>query len=171
MRRSERDEAFTEYVAARRAHLRRTAYLLCGDWHAAEDLVQTALTKLYTAWPRVSRREAIEAYARRIIVRAHVDEGRRPWRRETPGVDGFDQASDERVEFGEHDALVRALATLPLQQRRAVVLRHWYGLSVHETAVDLGCSDGTVKSHTSRGMAALRSMLSNDQHSELRGSR
>jgi RNA polymerase sigma-70 factor (sigma-E family) len=171
MRRSERDEAFTEYVAARRAQLRRTAYLICGDWHAAEDLVQTALTKLYAAWPRVSRREAIEAYARRIIVRAHVDEGRRPWRRETPGVDGFDQAADEGIEYDDRDALVRALATLPLQQRRAVVLRHWYGLSVRETANDLSCSEGTVKSHTARGMAALRSMLSNDHHSELRGSR
>ena len=103
MRRSDRDEAFTEYVVARRAHLRRTAYLICGDWHAAEDLVQTALTRLYTAWPRVIRRDAVEAYARRIIVRAHVDEGRRPWRRETPGVDGFDQAADESVEYGERD--------------------------------------------------------------------
>jgi len=171
MRRSERDEAFTEYVVARRAHLRRTAYLICGDWHTAEDLVQTALTRLYTAWPRVIRRDAVEAYARRIIVRAHVDEGRRPWRRETPGVDGFDQAAEERVEYGERDALVRALARLPLQQRRVVVLRHWYGLSVRETAGDLACSEGTVKSHTARGMAALRSMLSTDQPSELRGSR
>jgi RNA polymerase sigma-70 factor (sigma-E family) len=170
MRRSERDEAFTEYVVARRAHLRRTAYLICGDWHAAEDLVQLALTKLYAAWPRVSRREAVEAYARRIIVRAHVDERRRPWRRETPGVDGFDQATD-RVDVEGRDALVRALGTLPLQQRRAVVLRHWYGLSVRETANDLGCSDGTVKSHTARGMAALRSMLSSDDASAVRGSR
>jgi RNA polymerase sigma-70 factor (sigma-E family) len=170
MRRSERDEAFTEYVVARRAHLRRTAYLICGDWHAAEDLVQLALTKLYAAWPRVSRREAVEAYARRIIVRAHVDERRRPWRRETPGVDGFDQAT-ERVDVEGRDALVRALGTLPLQQRRAVVLRHWYGLSVRETANDLGCSDGTVKSHTARGMAALRSMLSSDDASAVRGSR
>lgn len=171
MRRNERDEAFTEYVAARRAHLRRTAYLICGDWHAADDLVQTALTKLYTAWPRVSRRESIEAYARRIIVRAHVDESRRPWRRETPGVDGFDQAVAERVEVDDRDALATALAALPLQQRRAVVLRHWYGLSVRETAEDLQCSVGTVKSHTSRGMTALRSMLSSDHQSELRGSR
>lgn len=171
MRRSERDEAFTEYVVARRAHLRRTAYLICGDWHAAEDLVQTALTKLYAAWPRVSRRESVEAYARRIIVRAHVDERRRPWRRETPGIDGFDQAAADRLDVEGRDALVEALRILPSQQRRAVVLRHWCGLNVRETAHDLGCSEGTVKSHTARGMAALRSMLSNDQTSAVRGPR
>lgn len=171
MRRSERDEAFTEYVVARRAHLRRTAYLICGDWHAAEDLVQTALTKLYSAWPRVSRREAIEAYARRIIVRAHIDERRRPWRRETPGVDGLDQAAAGQIDVDAHDALVQALRILPSQQRRAVVLRHWYGLSVRETAEDLSCSEGTVKSHTARGMAALRSMLSDDETTAVRGSR
>jgi RNA polymerase sigma-70 factor (sigma-E family) len=170
MRRNERDQAFTEYVAARRAHLRRTAYLICGDWHAAEDLVQMALTKLYAAWPRVSRRESVEAYARRIIVRAHIDERRRPWRRETPGMDGFDHAA-ERIDVEGRDALVRALGMLPLQQRRAVVLRHWYGLSVRETAADLGCSEGSVKSHTARGMAALRSMLSSEEPSAVRGSK
>jgi RNA polymerase sigma-70 factor (sigma-E family) len=171
MRRSDRDEAFTEYVVARRAQLRRTAYLICGDWHAAEDLVQTALTKLYSAWPRVCRRDFVEAYARRIIVRAHIDERRRPWRRETPGVDGFDQSAADRTDVEDRDALVRALSTLPAQQRRAVVLRHWYGLSVRETAEDLHCSEGTVKSHTARGMAALRSMLSTDEAPTARGPR
>jgi RNA polymerase sigma-70 factor (sigma-E family) len=171
MRRSERDDAFTEYVVARRAHLRRTAYLICGDWHAAEDLVQTALTKLYAAWPRVSRKDAVESYTRRIILRAAIDERRRPWRRETPGVDGFDQAAADRIDLEDRDALAQALGRLPIQQRRAVVLRHWYGLSVHETAADLGCSEGTVKSHTARGMAALRSMMSTGQHFEMRGSR
>jgi RNA polymerase sigma-70 factor (sigma-E family) len=170
MKRSERDRAFTEYVVARRAHLRRTAYLICGDWHAAEDLVQMALTKLYAAWPRVNRRDSVEAYARRIIVRAHIDEGRRPWRRETPGVDGFDQPAAERFDVEGRDALVDALRRLPLQQRRAVVLRHWYGLSVREAADDLGCSEGTVKSNTARGMAALRSMFSSDETTGVRGS-
>lgn len=171
MRRIERDEAFTEYVVSRRAHLRRTAYLICGDWHVAEDLVQTALTKLYAAWPRVSRRESVEAYTRRIIVRAHIDERRRPWRRETPGVDGFDRASADPIDVEGRDALVQALAALPARQRQAVVLRHWYGLSVRETADDLGCSEGTVKSHTARGMAALRSMLSTEEPSAVRGSK
>jgi len=77
-----RDADFTAYVAARRPHLRRTAYLLCGDWHQAEDLVQTALAKLYVAWPRVRRDGSPEAYARKILVRSHLDETRRPWRRE-----------------------------------------------------------------------------------------
>jgi RNA polymerase sigma-70 factor (sigma-E family) len=159
----ERDEAFTAYVAARRSHLLRLAYLVSGDWHAAEDLVQTALTKLYLAWPRVSHRDAVDAYARRIIVRAHVDEQRRPWRREVAGLDGLDGPDGASDVADRDEALVDALRRLPLQQRRAVVLRHWYGLSVRETAADLRCTPGTVKSHTARAMAALRSMLSTDQ--------
>ena len=87
MRSAMRDAEFSEYVAARRAQLRRTAYLLCGDSHRAEDLVQTVLMKLYVAWPRVRRGEGdsggnVDAYARRMLVNAHIDETRRPWRRE-----------------------------------------------------------------------------------------
>lgn len=87
-----RAEGFVEYVDARRSYLRRTAYLVCGDWNAAEDLVQTALIKLYAAWPRLYRDRSHDAYARRIIIRAHIDECPRPWRREKIGLDGFDVA-------------------------------------------------------------------------------
>lgn len=89
-RRQDRDRSFGEYVAARRAHLYRTAYLLCGDPHRAEDIVQLALTKLYVAWPRVSRLDSVDAYVRRIVVNAHIDETRRPWRRERPVETGLD---------------------------------------------------------------------------------
>ena len=81
------DEAtteFTDFVAARQAHLRRIAYALCGDWHRADDLLQTALTKLYVAWPRIRNRGGEEAYVRQIMVRANIDESRRPWRRDDP---------------------------------------------------------------------------------------
>jgi RNA polymerase sigma-70 factor (sigma-E family) len=157
MHRSEAE--FVAFVAARRPHLRRIAFALCGDWHRAEDLVQTALAKLYVAWPRIHRAGAEEAYARQVIVRANIDESRRPWRRERSGVDQPDRPSvpDESVE--ERSALVTALQQLPAMQRKAVVLRHWLDLSVEETARELGISTGTVKSHTSRGLAKLHAVL------------
>src|SRR5690349_23733214 len=84
-----RDEEFSAYVAQRRTQLRRIAYLLCGDVHKAEDLVQTALMKVYVAWPRVQRAGNVDAYVRRILVNSNVDESRRPWRREEAGLDGL----------------------------------------------------------------------------------
>lgn len=157
---ADRDDAFTEFVVARRDHLRRTAYAVCGDWHRADDLVQTALVKLYAAWPRVQRRGAEEAYARTIIVRAAIDDSRRPWRRERPVAQLPDAATEAPEDRGE---LFDALQRLPVMQRSAVVLRHWLGLSVEETAATLRISQGTVKSHTSRAMTALRATL---QHTE-----
>ena len=156
----DRDTEFTAYVAARRAHLRRTAYLLCGDWHKAEDLVQTALAKLYVAWPRLRREGSPEAYARKILVRSHVDETRRPWRRESSSSQLPESATAEGLPMEEREALLAALASLPAGQRGAVVLRHWVGLSVEETAADLGCSVGTVKSQTARAVSRLREALS-----------
>ncbi|WP_166354408.1 SigE family RNA polymerase sigma factor [Phytoactinopolyspora limicola] len=158
-RRSTRDDEFTTYVDARRHHLRRTAYVICGDWHMAEDLVQTALVKLYIAWRRVRRDGAEDAYVRRIIVRAFLDEKRRPWRREKVGLDGFDMAAPESLPLEDSDALLAALKGLPARQRATVVLRYWYGLSVDETADDLRCSPGTVKSQTARAVVGLRAAL------------
>ncbi len=155
-----RDDEFTAYVTARRSHLRRTAYFLCGDWEAAEDLVQVALAKLYVAWPRVYRDGSPEAYARRILVRVHIDETRRPWRRERTSAELPDVAAREGLPVEERAALLAALADLPTGQRRAVVLRHWLGLSVEEAAADLGCSIGTVKSQTARAVTRLRAALS-----------
>jgi RNA polymerase sigma factor (sigma-70 family) len=97
-----------------------------------------------------------EAYARQIIVRANLDEVRRPWwRRERPGLDGLDPAAPESDHDGCHD-LFAALQSLPAMQRRVVVLRYWLGLSVAETAIDLRISQGTVKSHAHRGLERLR---------------
>ncbi len=158
MSQSSRDAAFAEFVAARQTHLRRAAYALTGDWHRAEDLLQTAFVKLYVAWPRLREPAAAEAYARRILVRANIDEARRPWRRESPGLDGHDQAGTG-PEYEERSALVDALQQLPPMQRKVVVLRHMLDLSVAETAAELGISDGTVKSHTSRGLTALEEVL------------
>ncbi len=157
---SRRDAEYTDFVLARQAHLRRVAYAICGDWNRADDVLQTALVKLYVAWPRLRRDGREEAYVRQIIVRADIDEHRRPWRRqETPGLEGFDLAARPGLAVEERSALVDALQSLPPMQRRAVVLRHWLGLSVEETATELGVATGTVKSHTSRGVAALQRAL------------
>jgi RNA polymerase sigma-70 factor (sigma-E family) len=155
-----RDDEFTAYVAARARLLRRSAYLLCGDWHRAEDLTQSALTKVYLAWSRVRRADNVDAYVRQVLVRTYLDEQRRRWRSEQLSGETLDglrpdpaAASDQRLD------LLRALATLPPRQRAAVVLRCWEDLPITEVARALDCSEGTVKSQTSRGLAALRGVL------------
>ncbi|GAA5016727.1 SigE family RNA polymerase sigma factor [Terrabacter aeriphilus] len=164
MNRTEREAGFADYVAARRPKLYRTAYLVCGDPHEAEDLVQTALAKLYVAWPRVVATGQPDAYVRRVIVNAHLDEIRRPHRRRERStrdelLDG--PAGDpERPE--DTDELWQALRALAPGQRVVVVLRHYWGLSVNETAETLGLSPGTVKSQTSCALERLRAAL--DQH-------
>jgi len=157
--REDRDAAYVEFVASRQAHLRRVAYAVCGDWHRADDLLQTALTKLYVAWPRVHRDGVPDAYVRRIIVRSHIDEGRRPWRRERSGLEGHDAAVETGLPTEERSALFEALQALPEMQRKTVVLRYWLALSVEETAAELGIGTGTVKSHSSRGLTALQRVL------------
>lgn len=162
-----REETFTEYVAARRNHLRRFAYLLCHDWHGAEDLTQTALTKLYVAWPRIRRAGTEDAYARQTMLRTYLDERRRPWRRESP-VAELPEEEDERqgLPFEDLDELCEAVRGLPGRQRAAIVLRYWWGLSLEETAADLGISVGGVKSQTARALHRLRGSLTDDTRTE-----
>jgi RNA polymerase sigma-70 factor (sigma-E family) len=150
--------AFRAYASSHRAALRRTAFLLCGDWHQADDLVQSTLVKLFVAWPRMRSADRPEAYARRTLVHCFLDERRRPWRREAP-VDGFaDQPagadpSDLRLD------LRAALDRLPARQRATVLLRYWADATVAEAADALGCSEGTVKSQTARALHTLRGLL------------
>lgn len=154
--RERRDREFTAYVAERSVDLKRTAYLLCADPHRAEDLVQTALTKLYVAWDRIERRGAVDAYARQILVRAAIDESRRPWRREF----ATDRPPEGALPFPEYDdGLLAELAALPPRQRTAVVLRYWNDLSVEETARLMGCTASTVKTQAARGLERLRTLL------------
>ena len=154
-----RDAAFAEFVAARQTHLRRVAYTICGDWHRAEDLLQTALIKLYVAWPRLRDPSAAEAYTRRILVRTNIDDSRRPWRRESTVLSEHDGPINTEIPDEERHPVVDALQELPLMQRKAVVLRHLIGLSVSETADALGIAEGTVKSQPSRGLTALEKAL------------
>ncbi len=158
---TEEDAAFSEYVTARRDHVRRTAYLLCGDWHRADDLTQIAFVKLYGAWDRIRDRRALDAYVRACLVRAGIDESRRPWRRERAvevlpeTADSFDIASV----IADRALVQSALERVPSGQRATLVLRFFEGLDVAETAAALGCSEGNVKSQTARGLAALKRAL------------
>ena len=158
--RDEDDSSYRDFVAARMPHLRRIAYLVCGDWHLAEDAVSIAFAKLYVNWHRVREVQHLDAYARTAVLRSVIDERRRPWRRERaqgdwtmvvdrPGPDAADGVHDRMV-------LLDALRALPRGRRAVLVLRYYEGLSVEETAEALGCSVGNVKSQTARGLAALR---------------
>jgi RNA polymerase sigma-70 factor (sigma-E family) len=159
---SARDDQFRSYVVTSRAQLVRTAtFLTSGDRHAAEDLVQTALMRLYVAWPRV-RGESVDAYARKAMLNALIDNRRRPIARfERPRSDVPEVAVCDPAPFNQTESAVfAALAALPPRMRAAVVLRHLLELSVTETADALNCSEGTVKSQTARGLSQLRDALS-----------
>jgi RNA polymerase sigma-70 factor (sigma-E family) len=161
----EDDTAYRDFVAARIAHLRRVAFLVCGDWHLAEDAVSTALAKLYLHWNKVRDRERIDAYARTMVVRAVLDERRRPWRRERNAYDDtivVQAVPDSTAQVHDRMLLRQALESLPRGRRAVLVLRFYEGLSVEETAEAMGCTAGTVKSQTARGLAALREILPAD---------
>jgi RNA polymerase sigma-70 factor (sigma-E family) len=162
VRRSDRtrEDQFRAYVLASRGRLLRTAALLAsGDAHVAEDLVQTVLLRMYLSWPRI-RPETRDAYARKMLVNALVDERRRPHARHERNEAEVPDMAVEPTLPTEGDADVfRALAELPPRMRAAVVLRHLNDASVTETAEALGCSEGTVKSQTARGLDHLRVRL------------
>jgi RNA polymerase sigma-70 factor (sigma-E family) len=153
-------DAFREYASARRGDLRRTAYLLCGDWYLADDLVQEALAKLYVHWRRVRARGEVDGYVRRMLVNGFLAGRRRAWHREVATAELPDRPAPDTTDDGTRDALLRALAELQPSQRTIVVLRYWDDLSVEQTASVLKCSTGNVKSQAARGLAHLRAALS-----------
>ncbi|MER6593649.1 SigE family RNA polymerase sigma factor, partial [Micromonospora purpureochromogenes] len=162
------EEEFRDFVAARSSALLRTAYLLAGDWATAEDLLQTALTKTYLACKRLGGIEAIEPYARRVMVNTSTSWWRRRWHGERPtevlperaGVDEIEQQLDR-------DVLWRHLTALPARQRAVLVLRFYEDMSEAQTAALLEISPGTVKSQTSRALATLRRRLGEEAAREL----
>jgi RNA polymerase sigma-70 factor (sigma-E family) len=149
-----RDEDYTSFVAARYQALVRTAYLLVGDRGHAEDLVQSALVKTYTAWPRLRQPEYAEAYARKTLVRVAVRWRARRWHGEVPTAHIL--AASPAPEHNDLTDVRRALSALPVGQRAVLVLRFLDDLSEARTAQLLGISPGTVKSRTARALAALR---------------
>ena len=155
---ADRDREFTEFVAVQRAALVRVAALLVsGDLARAEDVVQTALTRLYLAWPRVQPATA-GAYARRCVVNAAMDDRRSLFnRREQVRAQVPDVVADD-AQSGD-PSILALLATLPAGMRAAVVLRYVEGLSVAETADAMRCSEGNVKSQSARGLERLRAAV------------
>jgi RNA polymerase sigma-70 factor (sigma-E family) len=159
----QRDEqAFAEYFAAKRDSARRTAYMLCGDWHRADDLAQTAFVALHRRWLKIRDPAATDAYLRKTLVRASIDESRRPWRRERftdelPEPPPSGAGVDEQV--ATRQDLLAGLRRVPPKQRAVLVLRYFEGLDVSGAAKVLGCSEGNVKSQTARGLANLREVL------------
>jgi RNA polymerase sigma-70 factor (sigma-E family) len=160
------EEEYREFVGSRAASLHRAAYLLCGDWHLADDLVQETFVQTFRHWRRVQRADNQNAYVKRIL----INEFRRHWRRYgrlpvRAVPDGFEFAipdvSDEVVNRAD---LRRALLTLPARQRATVVLRYLEGMSERETAAVMRCSQGTVKSQTARALDTLGGCL---KHKEL----
>ncbi|MFI7513966.1 SigE family RNA polymerase sigma factor [Micromonospora echinofusca] len=149
---------FDDFVRTRSVALLRVAYLLTGDRHAAEDLLQEVLEQVYVRWRRV--RISPEAYARRALVNRSINRWRRRVRRPEQALgDNHGVARDHADDIALRQAVVAALRTLPPRQRAAVVLRYLEDLSVADVAGALRCSEGTVKSHASRGLAHLREAL------------
>jgi RNA polymerase sigma-70 factor (sigma-E family) len=156
------EDRFRAWAASRIGRLHRAAYLLCGDWHDAEELVQDSLARAFVHWKRVEASANPDAYVRKIV----VNEARQRWRRRGDGhaVEVVHQTVEDGAhQRAVHDELMAALRKLPARQRAAVVLRYFEQLSEAETAQTLGCSVGTVKSSTHRAVTALRLILKSEE--------
>jgi RNA polymerase sigma-70 factor (sigma-E family) len=151
-------EEFTEFATGAAPRLRRTAFLLCGNWHTAEDLAQTTLVKMFVSWGRISRQDAVYAYANRTLVNTYLADRRGKRAREL--LMGW--LPERPVELPTPEpriVVLEALATLPPKARVVVVMRYWADLSVDQVADLLRCSPGNVKSQSARGLAKLRVLL------------
>lgn len=156
----EAEADYVDFVTHHANGLCRTAYLLCGDWKRAEDATQEALIRLYRLWPRLQRKGAIAAYARKVVVSTTLDGLRRRSSTELVGGETYfateSDPSDPLAMLESRLLITEALAELPERQRACVVLRYFDQLSVEETAEALGCRPGTVKSQTMRALEKLR---------------
>lgn len=153
------DSEYLAYVHTRAPALRRAAYLLCGDLHQADDLVQEVLTKLYARWARAVRADNLDAYAHTILVRAFIDDRRRGWWKVRLAGGPPDPAPAAAGSFEDRETVRAALRRLPPRQQAVLVLRYLCDQPVQDVARILGCSDGTVKSQTSHGLSRLRELL------------
>lgn len=155
----DQEDGFADFVRAASPRLLTSAWMLCGDPHVAEELVQESLARVYVHWRR-ARADNPTAYARRVLVNLHTDRWRKR-RREvlTDTVPDTGPSSGSQVALGLDLDLAQALQALPRRERECVVLRHYLDLSEKDAAATLGVSTGTVKSSTSRGLAALRAAL------------
>jgi RNA polymerase sigma-70 factor (sigma-E family) len=155
------DRDFETFVRAETAALLRTAYLLTGESAAAEDVVQETLTRLYPRWHRVIGADSPPAYVRRSLVNTFLNGRRSASSREViadirPVADSRRIEPDIATAAGNRDELWRLLSALPARQRAALVFRYYLDLTDRETARELGCRPGTVRSLISRSLATLR---------------
>ena len=162
------EDAYREYVTARMDRLRRAAYLLSHDWHTADDLVSVTIDKLYRHWRQARAAMNMDAYVHRILVNSWLDERRRPWRREVVTDRVPERPARSRPAEDDGRPLLHLLRTLTPRRRAAIVLRFYSELTVEETADALGCSSGTVKSLTSRGLSNLRERIDTDSRAGVR---
>jgi len=161
-----KDAEFTAYLHARQPSLLRTAYLLTGDRHQAEDVLQTSLAKLYLAWDKVRDRDSVDAYMRRIMLNENNSLWRRGWNKREFATDVIPDGDPHHDAYddGRSVALWQVVQSLPPKARAVVVLRYYEQLSEAETADVLGISTGTVKSQCSRAIAAMRDRVPVDLH-------
>jgi len=160
---SAEQDQFAAYFMARRDAVRRTAYLLCGDWHFADDLTQMAFVRMAAGWRRVRDKGALDAYVHTILIRTFLAEQRRWFRRREHStaevVDAAASDANPADAVSRRLAVAAALRRLPDGQRAVIVARFYADLDVAATAEALGCSPGTVKSQTARAVRALREHL------------
>ncbi|BCB73771.1 SigE family RNA polymerase sigma factor [Phytohabitans flavus] len=158
--RRQRDEEFTAFVAATAPRLRRTAYLMCGDWHLAQDLTQTALARIYASWARVQRSDNLDAYTRRVLMNAIFDQRKRRSSGEVVLAELPEPVANHPEAAAElHVTLMGVLATLPVRDQAIVVLRYWEDHSVETVADILGVSASVVKTQSARALTRLRAAL------------
>jgi RNA polymerase sigma-70 factor (sigma-E family) len=156
LRKAEEAE-FHAYVSTRMDQWRRSAYLLCQDWHLADDLVSVAVTKLYRSWAKASRADNRDAYAQKVLTSCWLTERGRGWRRrEQFAADPPEQQWAPPDQIGDRESLAALLRSLGPRQRAVLVLRFYLDYSVEETAAILQISAGTVKSQSARGLETLR---------------
>jgi RNA polymerase sigma-70 factor (sigma-E family) len=161
-------EEFTSFVLSVQPGLRRTAFLMCGDWALASDHVQEALIRVYRHWPRLRGEAEARSYARKAVVSVVIDAKRRRSSTEVPVDEIYDAGGpDDAERAADRELLTRCLARVPARQRACLVLRYYDDLSVSEVAGMLGISEGTVKSQTARGLDALQAAFARETNDEL----
>lgn len=158
----DRDESFRTFAAGCSAGLFRSAWLLTGDWHLAEDLVQDTLARMYRIWGGIGRIDNPAAYAHTVLARQFLSHRRRRSSGERPS-DLIPDAAADSPDAELRLALVAALAQLPKRDRAVVVLRYLADRSVEQVAVDLGRTPSAIKVQSMRALAKLRAALGDDR--------
>lgn len=162
---SDRHGEFQDFVTARAGQLFKVAYFICGDWHDAQDLLQTSLAKLFVAWNRLEEVEAVEAYARKILLRTYLSQRRLKRSAEIPAV-LQDFTTDLAAPAADHDlhlALVAALRQLPPRNRAVVVLHFLEGHDLATVATYLDTTESAARSLSGRSLRQLRSLLATER--------